>query len=410
MSRAENDSTEAALVSILGDRAPVALRIIYVLTRSITGSPNANEYQKPLGLARAFHVTLLVPADAFVPLEIRNRLRVVELACGTTRRKSALWLTSFVLAGAKGIVRMLSRVRADAICTGIDEASLSIGWLANTFLRLPWIVFCWDHPYPLQAEREDLFSRLLGRIRRTVISFFLNRSSMVCCNINPGLFEELRLTTSRAVCLPNGVAFSRLSKVGGRSRVDNQLVGVVANISAEKGVALTIEALHLVRKNFPRARLRLIGEVDPGFRDELNRRIHKLGLDSAVEITEWQPYDRAMELAAECCIALYAYRPLPRFYWNYVLKIGEYFALGKPVVSVDTPGAREYVQDGYNGLLVEPENPEAMAESICKLLAYPALREQVGRHARLTAEGYSWDVIHDRMNEVIASVLSKHGY
>ena len=379
--------------------------VLYVLRRSITESPNANEYQRPLGLARGFRVTLLVPAGATVPPEIRNRLRVVELECRDTRHKSPLWLVSYILAATKNTLHVSSRIRADAICTGTDEASLAIGWLIKIALRLPWIVFCWDHPYPVQAERTDLLSRLLGKTRRTIIRFFLNRSSMVCCNIAPGMLEELRVANSRVFFLPNGVALNRIAKARDKGAVDGRLIGVVANVSKEKGAGLAVEALHVVRKNCPDARLRLIGEVDCAFREELCGVIRKLGLDSAVEITEWQPHERAMEHAAECCICVYAYKPLPRFYWNYVLKIGEYFALGKPVVAVDTPGAREYVKDGDNGFLVEPENPDAMAKAICKLLGDQTLRRRMGRRAREAAAEYDWNKIHDRMNEEIISVL-----
>ena len=384
--------------------------VVYVLRRSITESPNATEYQRPLGLARGFDVTLLVPAGATVPSEIRSRLRVEELECRDTRHKSPLWMIAFVLAATRKILHVSSRIRTDAICTGTDEASLAIGWLMKIALRLPWIVFCWDHPYPVQAERNDLLSRLLGKTRRTIIRFFLSRSSMVCCNIAPGMLEELRIAGSRVFCLPNGVALSRIAKAGNNGAVDGRLIGVVANVSREKGAALAVEALHLARRDRPEARLRLIGEVDPAFRGELHAVIRRLGLDSTVEVTEWQPYERAMQLAAECCICVYAYKPLPRFYWNYVLKIGEYFALGKPVVAVDTPGARGYVKDGDNGFLVEPENPDAMAKAICKLLGDQPLRRRMGRRAREVAAEYDWDKIHDRMNEEIISVLKQRRF
>jgi len=383
--------------------------ILYVLGRSITESPNANAYQKPLGLARAFNVTMLAPKGAAIPPDIAACCRVRRLPSPELGGRSPLRMARFVHAAISGAFLMHSRGRAQAICTGVDEVSLAVGWLTRTALRLPWIVCCWDHPYPVQAERSDALSRCLGGVRRVLMRRLLARSSMICCGIDPGVLDELRLVGPRLFSVPNGVSVERISRAGGGSTVDEGLVGVVANVSREKGAGLVIDAMHLVRRSLPQARLRLIGEVEAGFRDELGARIRRLQLDSAVEVTEWQPYERAMKLAAECSICLYAYRPLPRFYWNYVLKIGEYCALGKSVVAVDTPGARAYITQGHNGLLVPPEDPAAMAGAICRLLGDRCLRERMARRARKVAARLDWDAVHDRTNAEILSVLKSEG-
>jgi len=61
--------------------------------------------------------------------------------------------------------------------------------------------------------------------------------------------------------------------------------------------------------------------------------------------------------------------------------ISEAMAVGTPVVSTYVSGIPEVIRNGENGLLVSPEDPEALAEAIGRLLADPALR------ARLAAAG-----------------------
>ena len=391
-----------------GDTVSRRLGLGYVLSRPITESPNANEYQKPIGLARAFDVVVLIGAGSYVPREISKHVQVVEAGAGcSVNSRFRTRPLKFVASVVRRLRSLSDTNRIDAVCTAVDETSLAIGYLANVLLGLPWMTFCWDHPCPVQAERTDILSRLLGNVRAGLLRHLVRRSSMLCCNIHPGLWREFGRMPVQTFSLPNGIDTERLAQASGAGPVDGRLIGVVGNVSEQKGAALAVDALHLVRKHFQNAKLRLIGETDPGFLPELTRRILSLGLDSAVEITEWRPYAAAMKLAAQCCIGVYAYKPLPRFYWNYVLKIGEYFALGKPVVCVDTPGAREYVKDGHNGFLVAPENPEAMASAICKLLGDPAMRQRMGRRAKLTAQQYSWGKIHDSMNEAIASALSR---
>ena len=62
-------------------------------------------------------------------------------------------------------------------------------------------------------------------------------------------------------------------------------------------------------------------------------------------------------------------------------------ARGKAIVVTDTPGVRDYVQDGETGLIVAPGDGEAMAQAITRLLDDPAERERIGRQAREHALG-----------------------
>jgi len=58
-------------------------------------------------------------------------------------------------------------------------------------------------------------------------------------------------------------------------------------------------------------------------------------------------------------------------------------ACGVPVVGTRTGGIPEVIRDGKTGCIVEPDDPLAMAESIVKLLADPALSAEFGRNGRL---------------------------
>ncbi|MCU0309555.1 MAG: glycosyltransferase family 4 protein [Acidimicrobiales bacterium] len=57
-------------------------------------------------------------------------------------------------------------------------------------------------------------------------------------------------------------------------------------------------------------------------------------------------------------------------------------ALGKAVVATRTSGVIDYVTDGVNGMLVEPQDPAALARALTKVLGDRALREGLEREAR----------------------------
>ncbi len=64
----------------------------------------------------------------------------------------------------------------------------------------------------------------------------------------------------------------------------------------------------------------------------------------------------------------------------------EAMACGKACVATNIPGARDIIEDGISGLLVEPENADALAKGINRLIEDKDLREEMGKAARKRVE------------------------
>lgn len=92
------------------------------------------------------------------------------------------------------------------------------------------------------------------------------------------------------------------------------------------------------------------------------------------------------------------------------LKLFEYLAMGKPVITADLPTTREVVEHGRNAWLVECANPGAFAAAINHLLADPSLRARLAAGAAQTARARTWDAraagIQRFMLECLAAPLS----
>jgi len=90
--------------------------------------------------------------------------------------------------------------------------------------------------------------------------------------------------------------------------------------------------------------------------------------------------------AASCCIA-----PL-RVGGGTRLKILDYWAMGKPVVSTSIGCEGLETEDGVNILI--RDNPEGLADAVAEVLANPVLQTSLAQGGRQTAEAiYSWDTI-----------------
>jgi glycosyltransferase involved in cell wall biosynthesis len=85
-------------------------------------------------------------------------------------------------------------------------------------------------------------------------------------------------------------------------------------------------------------------------------------------------------------------------------------ALGKPVIVADDKGARDYIEDGVNGLLVPAENPILLRNAIKTVLENEDLRQSLMRGARQTLDQYSTPSCMIKILELTsAMILQRNG-
>ncbi|MEW6752656.1 MAG: glycosyltransferase [Candidatus Latescibacterota bacterium] len=86
-------------------------------------------------------------------------------------------------------------------------------------------------------------------------------------------------------------------------------------------------------------------------------------------------------------------------------------ACGLPVVATRVGGTPELVRHGETGLLVEPEDPAALAAGLGEMAAGRERRERMGERGRelLLEEGRTWQACAERMLAIYESVAGAHG-
>ncbi|MDX2937621.1 glycosyltransferase family 4 protein [Streptomyces ipomoeae] len=82
-----------------------------------------------------------------------------------------------------------------------------------------------------------------------------------------------------------------------------------------------------------------------------------------------------------------------------------------PVVSFDCPtGPADVLTHGVDGLLVAPEEPDALADAMAKLMADETMRADMGVAAVLTAASYGPDAVHPRWEALFTDLHEqRHG-
>jgi glycosyltransferase involved in cell wall biosynthesis len=83
-------------------------------------------------------------------------------------------------------------------------------------------------------------------------------------------------------------------------------------------------------------------------------------------------------------------------------------ACGTPLVTADTPAARELLTDGENALLVPPADATALAAAIRRLADDPALAHRLADAGRATYEARaSEEVLGTQWRKLLESLLAR---
>lgn len=151
------------------------------------------------------------------------------------------------------------------------------------------------------------------------------------------------------------------------------LVGTAVVLSEQKGIRYLLEAARLVRANDPTVRFLVAG--DGPLRVELEAQAAALGLGDGVRFLGYRRDVPGL------IAALDAYA-LPSLWEGLPLALLEALASGKPILATAVGGNPEVVEDGVNGLLLPPRDPEAIARAVLRLRGDPALRARM-RQANL---------------------------
>jgi len=92
----------------------------------------------------------------------------------------------------------------------------------------------------------------------------------------------------------------------------------------------------------------------------------------------------------------------------YPLKVFESLGCGVPVIVSDFPGQADLVRSARCGLVVEPDDPRALAQAVAHLYEQPQLRSDMGKRGReLVVSRHQWDMRAEQTALVLDSTLRR---
>lgn len=198
---------------------------------------------------------------------------------------------------------------------------------------------------------------------------------------------------------PIGIDHTRY-KPGTKSK--NPLFLFVARLTAMKRPDLCVEAMRIVIREYPNARLAIVG-YGP-LEQRLTHVIAEYGLGNNVFLVnkdhlffDVHPKDQKVKLMQEAWALL-----LPSVKEGWGLVVTEAAACGTPSIVTDVTGLQDSVVHNVTGVHISPRpSAEELAQSMKRIISDPALRMRWSKQARIKAKIHDWEASYRRFMEVL---------
>jgi glycosyltransferase involved in cell wall biosynthesis len=192
------------------------------------------------------------------------------------------------------------------------------------------------------------------------------------------IFPHLK---EKATCIYNGINLAELNgHFGGESKNgQNQYVLCIAGHNERKGVDVLLRAFKQLQEIAPSLTLMLAG--DGPLRGELENLAVSLGIRERTKFLGSQGRAQIAKLLHDCAIYVQPSRSE-----SFGIAVVEALACQKPVVATKVGGIPEIIEDGKNGLLVEPDDPGALAEALRRVLKDRELQKAIAHNGYVTVQ------------------------
>jgi glycosyltransferase involved in cell wall biosynthesis len=191
-----------------------------------------------------------------------------------------------------------------------------------------------------------------------------------------------------------------IERVKERYQLNDPFVLYAGNIKPHKNLERLIEAFHMFRRPaFEHVRLLIIGDEITKYAT-LRRAVHRLKLHKHVRFFGFVPDQTLAALYRLAAVFVF-----PSLYEGFGLPPLEAMASGAPVITSNVSSLPEVVGDA--ALLIDPYDPEAIADAMRRVFSDEALRQQLKERGHIRARHFSWDRSVRRVHEIYQEVLSR---
>jgi glycosyltransferase involved in cell wall biosynthesis len=217
------------------------------------------------------------------------------------------------------------------------------------------------------------------------------------------IVSQMGVEASKLEVVPIGVDHERFRPRDDITKVRGRIMTTASADVPLKGLIPLLEAVAKLRVEHPEAHLLVVGRLKSD--SPAARTIAQLGLGDAVTFASGVSDERLTELFAEASVAV-----VPSLYEGFSLPAVEAMASGTPLVATTGGALPEVVgRSGEAGLLVEPNDPGALAAAIGRVLDEPELAGRLAAAGRRRVlDRFTWKACAEATAEHYRWVIEQH--
>lgn len=286
------------------------------------------------------------------------------------------------------MVSSVFRMRKQAQLVLIDVYSTDAFWYAYLvgkaarMCKLPYINILHGGNLPHRLAKSPKLSQEL----------FKN----ACANVSPSLYlkEEFEAKGYSTDYIPNFIEIERYENKE-RNKLGPKLLWVRSFHSIYNPL-LAIKTFKIIRDKYPDAELCMIGPDKDGSQQHTINLAKKLGVFEGLKITGRLSLAEWTGMAKDYDIFINTTN-----FDNHPVSVIEAMALGFPIVTTQVGGLPFLLTNEEEALLVPPDNEEAFANAILRLIENPDLALHLSLSARRKAETFTWQQQEEKWLSII---------
>jgi glycosyltransferase involved in cell wall biosynthesis len=215
------------------------------------------------------------------------------------------------------------------------------------------------------------------------LRFLLSMADFIVAPSRAFLLDFLKLSPrldKKATAIHNGIDPGELCRPPATHQANrNNYILCIAHQNEKKNLELLLRAFACLKDVDPALNLALVG--DGPLRSKLEELARSLNLGDRINFLGWKSRTEVAELLWGCTVFV-----LPSKSEPFGIVIIEAMACRKPVVASRVGGIPEIIENGENGIMVDPHDPSGLARAIEILLKNPDLRESLGAKGHRTVQ------------------------
>lgn len=307
--------------------------------------------------------------------------------------------------GAIGVLkRKIRKSQIDYVLVGQILPLGTVAWLLSWLQPFRYAVFLhgMDLSYALRSNRKKFLARLILTRADKIIcanSYVAARARDFC----PIISEKITVVNPGVPAGAPPIDAKSLAEFKNSYNLEGKtILFSLGRLVRRKGIDQTIKALEQIQKPLIDNLIYFIGGTGP--QEEYLRKLMPEKLAGKIiflgEITEKEKW-LWLKISD---IFIMPSRNISGDFEGFGIVYLEANLSGKPVIAGNSGGVGDAVIDGYNGLLVDPEDPVSIERAITKLAEDQDLRQKLGEQGRLRArQEFNWEKQTNKLVEAITA-------